>query len=177
MRMNPVSRILQLASTSELAFRRTYGFSKQFMVDVTAGTYTQLSDRLHETLKDLVTKKGVDVRGLLRDEYQTDTLDAAYLDWQREQRIEVRDKFLAVKPEPGTVELPPAHFFVKYTSGSPTTFSKELKVPPQTVRRWVSGQIKNGQMPEAIADALIEISYPYLDALDRMQRVWTEARR
>lgn len=171
--MDPVSRLIQASNLSERAFRDRFGFSKQFMVDATAGTYTRLSDRLHEALKELTAEKAVDVRELLLREYTSTTLDEAYVLWQTAERRRNRDKFVSIVPSEQTDQLSPAHFFVKKSSGTPTRFSKELKVPPQQVRRWVSGQVE--KTPESIRAALSEIAYPYLRELILKQEEWTAA--
>jgi hypothetical protein len=170
--MNPVSRLLQYASTSEIDFRKRFDFSKQFMVDVTEGTYTQLSDRVHRSLRLLSEDKGLDVKTILRDDYEAANLDEAYALWQRWQRVGHADTFTGTKPVKGTKDLSPAHFFVRDTAKTPTTFSKTLKVPPQTVRRWVSGQTR--KFPDSIYDALRDIGYPYLQALVSLQDDWIE---
>lgn len=170
--LNPVSRILQAASLSEKAFRDRFEYSKQFMVDVTAGTYTRLSDSIHLSLKQLAEEKGLNVRDLLLDEYNATSLDEAYTFWQTAERRRNRTKFVTVRGDESTPQLSPAHFFVKRTSGTPTRFSKDLKVPPQQVRRWVSGQTKS--TPESIELALREIAYPGLVALLSNQERWIE---
>lgn len=171
--IDPVTRLIQASSLSERGFRDRFGFSKQFMVDATAGTYTRLSDRLHEALKELTAEKGVDVREILFTEYRSPTLDEAYTLWQTSERRRNRDKFVSTKPDQQSPELSPAHFFVKRTSGTPTRFSKELKVPPQQVRRWVSGQVSG--TPDSIRAALSEIAYPWLRELLAKQEEWTAA--
>lgn len=171
---NPVTRLLQAANTSEKAFRDRFHYSKQFMVDVTAGTYTRLSDSVHESLKELLTEKGINVAELLRESYDDSwTLDQAYELWQNVARMGNRDKFLSITPDQWSDKLSPAHFFVKKTSGNPTRFSKDLKVPPQQVRRWVTGRSK--VTPESIELALRQIGYPWVHELIEVQLAWVEA--
>lgn len=171
---NPVTRLLQLANTSERAFRDRFGYSKQYMVDVTAGTYTQLSDTMHEALKTLMTEKGVPVRQVLTDEYRATTLDMAYELWQSGERVKNRDKFVSIPPQLGRNAYSPAALFVRSTSGNPTRFSKDLKVPPQQVRRWVNGELQT--TPGSIQDALRQIAYPWLKELLALQEQWLEKR-
>lgn len=170
--VNPVTRLLSLANTSEKAFRDRFRYSKQFMVDVTAGTYTRLSDSVHLALKELLTEKGIDVQDALRTEYGADTLDEAYEIWQIRQRAENRDKFVSIAPNTWGPKASPAYFFVKNTSGNPTRFSKDLKVPPQQVRRWVNGTLQT--TPASIVAALRQIGYPWTRELIENQRAWLE---
>lgn len=170
---DPVTALLNAATLSERAFREQYRYSKQFMVDVTAATYTRLPDSVHKSLRHLAEAKGVDVIGVLFENFTATTLDDAYAVYQSWARQQNRDTFVSKVPDQWTNELSPAHFFVKKTSGTPTRFSKDLKVPPQQVRRWVSGQTKT--TPESIELALREINYPYVRELIEQQRAWIEA--
>lgn len=172
--LNPVSRLLQASNVTEKGFRDTYKYSKQYMVDVTAGTYTRLADKLHVSLAELTTAKGVDVKSLLLSEYDSMTLDEAYILWQTAMRRKRRDIFVSTKPNEFTPLLSPAHFFVKKTSGTPTRFSKELLVPPQQVRRWVAGQTQKTPTPVSIEMALREIAYPHIRELIENQLAWVE---
>lgn len=171
---NPVTRLLVACNTTEAKFRERFNFSKQFMVDITAGAASRLPDSIHTALKALTTEKDVRVNDVLWEAYSTPNLDHAYVRWQRAKRRSVAEQFL-VKPTEWTPSLSPAHFFVKHTSGTPTRFSKDLCVPPQMVRRWVSGL--NKQMPETIYHALDEIGYPYLRELVEVQAAWLQEHR
>lgn len=169
---NPVTRLLSAANTSERAFRDRFRYSKQFMVDVTEGTYTRLSDSMHESLKELLTEKSVDTIAILVEEYNSTTLDGAYEQWQAQQRAANRDKFVSIAPNTWGPKASPAYFFVKNTSGNPTRFSKDLKVPPQQVRRWVNGTLQT--TPASIVAALRQIGYPWTRELIENQRAWLE---
>lgn len=172
---NPVTRLLVACNTTEAKFRERFNFSKQFMVDITAGAASRLPDSIHKALRVLTTEKDVRVADTLWDAYGTAELDRAYERWQHAQRQLHAAEFERVRPNEWSPSLSPAHFFVKHTSGTPTRFSKDLCVPPQMVRRWVSGL--NKQMPETIYHALDEIGYPYLRELVEVQAAWLQEHR
>lgn len=172
---NPVSTILKACKVTEAAFREKYGFSKQFMVDMTAGAATRLPDSIHLALGKLVAEKGVEVASLLLSEYDTMSLDGAYARWQDEVRRRWAHKFVEQEPNRWTKHKSPAMCFIEDTVGTPTTFSKKLCVPPQSVRRWAHGQTQ--QMPGAVYDALLDIDYPWVHELVERQTAWLQEHR
>lgn len=172
---NPVSTILKACKTSEGNFRERFGFSKQFMVDITAGAANRLPDSIHLALRELVTAKGVDVAATLLDGYEESSLDGAYSRWQNEVRRRNAYLFNEIEPERWTGTKSPAMCFIEDTVRTPTTFSKRLCVPPQSVRRWALGQTK--KMPEAIYDALLDIDYPWMHELIERQAAWVQEHR
>lgn len=172
--LNPYTRVLELCDTSEGAFRKEYGFAKQTLVDVTAGCFENLSERMVISLGKLCWEKNVVPRTMFRTEYQSETLEEAYQFWRQHERNHNRYLFL-LPPEHWTRDTSPARSYVSRTAGTPTAFSKKLLVPPQTVRRWVNGV--NRHTPLSIEKALRSISYPYLRELVAAQAAWYDENR
>lgn len=172
--MNPFELLLKRCNTSEGEFRRRFGFAKQTLVDTTAGTYTKVPDQLNLALGRLCAEKGVEAAVELEMNYGETGLDDAYVVWQAQTRAANRAPFLTVTPDDfrGSSVTNPAAAFVSAAASNPTRFSKELLVPPQTVRRWVS---LGSALPATIREALHQIAYPYVRELDAALTAWRAA--
>jgi len=169
---NPYVRLRELCGLSQKKFADKHGFGKMTMVYLESGMYTGVSDRQNVALGRECAEKGVDAHAVLQEEFGTDSLNEAYLAWRSEDR-KLRAPAVLAKVAPpfvGDAETSPLGVFVRDTTGSLQGFCKLLKVPSITMTRYMRGETVS--FPEALRDALWDVRYPHVDALEKAQAEW-----
>jgi DNA-binding XRE family transcriptional regulator len=172
---NPYVRLRELCGTSQKGFATKYGFGKMTMVYLESGMYTRVSDRQSIALGRECDEKGVDARGILREEYGSASLNEAYLAWRSEDRKLKAPGVLAKASPPftGDMDTSPVAQFVKDTTGSLQGFCKLLKIPSITMTRYIRGETL--AMPDALVSALEDVKYPHTGSLADAQANWIGA--
>jgi len=174
---NPYVRLRELCGMSQKKFADKYKFGKMTMVYLESGMYTRVSDRQNVSLGKECAAKGVDAKAVLVEEYGTESLNEAYLAWRSADRKLRAPEVLA---KAGTsfdssAKTAPLLTFVSESAGSLQGFCKLLKVPSITVTRYIRGL--TASMPEALREALVEIKYPHIDALEAAQNKWIDGNK
>lgn len=169
---NPYVRLRELCGLSQKKFADKHGFGKMTMVYLESGMYTRVSDRQNVALGRECAEKGIDAHKVLEDEYGTGSLNEAYLAWRSADRKLRAPSVLAKVAPPfvGDEETSPVGVFVRDTAGSLQGFCKLLKVPSITMTRYMRGE--TASFPEALREALWDIGYPHIDALEEAQGKW-----
>ena len=172
---NPYVRLRELCGTTQKGFAAKYGFGKMTMVYLESGMYTRVSDRQSIALGRECDEKGVDARGVLREEFGAGSLNEAYLAWRSEDRKLRAPEVLAKASPPfaGDEEVSPVERFVKDTAGSLQGFCKLLKIPSITMTRYIRGETVS--VPDALLSALEDVKYPHTIALIDAQENWVGA--
>ena len=169
---NPYVRLRELCGLSQKKFADKHGFGKMTMVYLESGMYTGVSDRQNVALGRECAEKNVDAHKVLEDEYGTGSLNEAYLAWRSADR-KLRAPAILAKVAPpflGDEETSPLGVFVRDTTGSLQGFCKLLKVPSITMTRYMRGETVS--FPEALREALGDVKYPHVDALEKAQADW-----
>lgn len=166
---NPYSRLRELTGHGQREFARKAGISRPTLVQIETGQFADLSEKMVILLGQACQAKGLSAGSILRSEYNAETLQSAYHNWQSQERQKNAELF-SIRPPEGTTDLSPFHFFIKETTGSAQGFSKKLKVPSAAVTRYAAGITLT--MPKSINDALRQVKYPYLQTLISMQDEW-----
>lgn len=163
---------------SARAFEREHHFAHQTMIDAVAGTFERFPDRIADALAVEFLRQGMDLSGWLAEEYgglSNYSMDEIYRVWRRLDRERFKDQFM-IRPMPPFSPKPrnssPMMEYIEVTAGSITGFSKKMKVPSVTVRRYARGVTK--KMPEAVREAFDEIGYPFTDEMERLMGVWNQ---
>lgn len=170
---NPFAYLRKFAGMSQKEFCETYGFAKQTVIGIEAGTYPELSDRMITSLGKACYLAGVDAQEELYEHYGVGTLDEAYRNWVVLERRYAAERLNDIQPVE-SVKLSPFAYLIQYAFGSTQGFAKSLKVPPATVTRYARGLQRN--MPLSIERALHQIGYPYLPELKRLHANWVDNR-
>lgn len=168
---NPFTYLRNKSGMTMRQFCDFYKFAKQTLIGMEAGLYPELSERMLETAKDLGKRFDIRIDDELMDAYGTADLQTAYAWWIDSERGKVVPSIRTYNPDQWTDKLSPMHFFVKNTTGSAQGFAKQLKIPPATLMRYVTG--KQAEMPSSIERALRAVDYPYMAQLITNQRNWT----
>jgi transcriptional regulator with XRE-family HTH domain len=168
---NPYKRLRELTRTSQKDFAAKYGFSKTVMSHIESGQFPDLSDDMVTSLGQECHERGVDAKQLLKDEYNSLSLQDAYHNWQSIERLKIAHRFQAI-PFDGrsTEKLSPFHFVIADIAATRQSFCKLLKVPAASVMRYERGDTRT--MPKIIESALREVHYPHLDDLKAAQEAW-----
>jgi len=142
------------------------------MVYLESGMYTGVSDRQSIALGRECAEKGVDAKRVLEDEFGAVSLNDAYLAWRSADRRLRAPSVLAKVAPPfvGDAEVSPVGRFVAETTGSLQGFCKLLKVPSITMTRYMRGETLT--FPEALREALEDVRYPHVNALEKAQADW-----
>jgi DNA-binding XRE family transcriptional regulator len=166
---NPYVKLRELCGMSQKGFATKHGFGKMTMVYLESGMYTRVSDRQSIALGKECSEKGIDARNVLEELYGTDSLNEAYLAWRSSDRKFRAPTVLAKVAPPflGDDKSSPVAVFVRDTAGSLQGFCKLLKVPSITMTRYIRGETVS--MPEALREALWDVGYPHVDALEKAQ--------
>lgn len=170
--INPYALLRTRAGYSQKAFGTQFGFAKQTLISIEAGTYPELSERMIVSIADACAIKGIDPLEILRSEYGAQSLPLAYKVWQQNERHKAREVFsnkIEVHP---TDEVSPMLAFVFATTGSVQGFSKKLKVPAAMVLRYAKGLQR--EMPMTIRLALLEVDFAGLARLTKLQTEWID---
>lgn len=169
---NPYVRLRELCGLSQKKFSERNAFGKMTMVYLESGMYTRVSERQNIALGKECSEKGVDAHAVLREEYKSDSLNEAYLAWRSSDRKLRAPSVLAKVAPPfvGDGESSPVAIFVRDTAGSLQGFCKLLKVPSITMTRYMRGETVT--MPEALREALFDVRFPHVDALEKAQADW-----
>jgi len=169
---NPYVRLRELCGLSQKKFADKHSFGKMTMVYLESGMYTGVSDRQSIALGRECAEKGVDAKRVLEDEFGAVSLNDAYLAWRSADRRLRAPSVLAKVAPPfvGDAEVSPVGRFVAETTGSLQGFCKLLKVPSITMTRYMRGETLT--FPEALREALEDVRYPHVDALEKAQADW-----
>ena len=168
--LNPFVHLRNKAGLSQRKFCEKYGFAKQTLVAIEQGMYPDLSDRMTDAIFAACLAVDIDPAVELLDEYDTPYLSTAYASWVAGERMLIDSRILDYVPKPGTSTHSPMALMVRDTLGTVQGFSKNLKVPPATLMRYMRG----GQalMPVSIDAALSEAGYHHVKALKDLQEKW-----
>ena len=169
---NPYKRLRELTTTSQKDFGAKYDISKTALIFVESGQPVDISGYLNEVLGKECAAKGVDAKSVLRDEYNSQTLDEAYHSWQADQRMQVASEFQGPISGQFDREHSPFHYFILEKSTSVQGFCKLLKVPAAAVQLYSSGKTRT--MPKSIENALRGVNFPYLSELLGLQLNWLD---
>lgn len=167
---NPYARIRELTGFGQREFARKAKISRPTLVQIETGQFADLSEKMVLLLSQACATKGISLHGIVMNEYNAETLQSAYHNWQSNERRKNSELFQIRPPDQSTKDLSPFHFYIKETTGSAQGFAKKLKVPSAAVTRYAAGVTK--AMPKAIEDALRSIHYDYLQTLLSMQEEW-----
>ena len=164
--LNPYKRLRELTTTSQKDFGAKYDISKTALIFVESGQPVDISGYMNEVLGAECAAKGVDAKSVLRDEYNSQTLDEAY------HAKQVSAEFQGPISGQHDPEHSPFYYFVREKSASVQGFCKLLKVPVAAVQLYSSGKTRT--MPKAIENALRGVSFPYLSELLGLQLNWVD---
>lgn len=154
-------------------FERVYNFAHQTMIDATAGTFEDLPERIVLALAHEFEEQGLDLFEWLAEEYGGLSgygIFGVYKTWRRFDREQYAEEF-RIQPRKvnwSTSEHSPGSLWILDTGNTPTSTCKKLKVPPATLRRWLSGDTI--EMPGSLREALVAIDFPWTDTLASMQK-------
>ena len=169
---NPYKRLRELTTTSQKDFGAKYDISKTALIFVESGQPVDISGYMNEVLGKECAAKGVDARSVLRDEYNSQTLDDAYHSWQANERVQISSQFqgpISGQHDPGHS---PFYYFIREKSASVQGLCKLLKVPVAAVQLYSSGKTRT--MPKSIEAALRGVNFPYLSELLGLQINWLD---
>lgn len=170
MAINPYKRLRELTLTSQKDFAAKYEMSKTAMTYIESGQLASLSEHMIVSLGQECAERHINAKVTLMDEYGVSTLQEAYQNWKSLERMQ--NAHLFQKPinwTPGTVRSP-FDVYVEDSTGTRQKFCKLLKVPASAVQLYAQGKIRT--MPKAIEEALVQVRFPYLQALKDLQIEW-----
>ena len=169
---NPYVRLRELCGLSQKKFADKHDFGKMTLVYLESGMYTRVSDRQSIALGKECAEKGIDAKHVLVEEFGADSLNEAYLAWRSADRKLRAPSVLAKAAPPfvGDDKSSPVAVFVRDTAGSLQGFCKLLKVPSITMTRYIRGETLG--LPDALREALYDVKYPHIDALEKAQADW-----
>jgi hypothetical protein len=167
---NPYIRLRELCGLTQKAFCERNDFGKMTMVYLEAGIYTRVSERQNLALGKECAQRGVDAKGILADEYGTESLTVAYSFWRTAERKSI-DTANYPKEHAAVGDKSPMEVFVGKVANSTQRFCKTLKIQPTTLNRYAKGLTY--KMPRELKTAFEEIGYNYA-ALEKAQEAWVQ---
>jgi hypothetical protein len=114
----------------------------------------------------------VDARSILSDEYGTESLTVAYMQWRSERRKNAPERADFPNRLRSSAEVSPMANFVKDMTGSMQRFCKVVKVQPATITRYAKGE--TASMPRELRTALEEMGYSQIVELAKAQADWIQ---
>ena len=169
---NPYVRLRELCGLTQKAFCERNDFGKMTMVYLEAGIYTKVSERQNIALGKECANRGVDARSILSDEYGTESLTGAYMQWRSDRRKNAPERADFPTKLRSSAEVSPIANFVKDMTGSMQRFCKVVKVQPATITRYAKGE--TASMPRELRTALEEMGYTNITELAKAQADWIQ---
>lgn len=169
---NPYVRLRELCGLTQKAFCERNGFGKMTMVYLEAGMYTKVSERQNIALGKECSQRGVDAKAVLKDEYGTESLTVAYMQWRTERRKNAPERADFPETFRSTTANSPMSFFVADMTGSMQRFCKVVKIQPATVTRYAKGETM--KMPKELRTALEEMGFDRIAELEKLQSQWVQ---
>lgn len=166
MSLNPVHYMIAQTGLSRTEFAVKHGFGKNLLGRLVQGRLQSVTPRIAGALWAEWQDLGID-QDLFDSEYHTLDVDTAYQRWVKNRRITNRVKLpSAVKDDPS---ITPFARIVREI-GSVSKTAATLAVADVVVQRYADGRQR--AMPDAIRQALSEMGYKHVDALDKSQQRW-----
>jgi hypothetical protein len=164
---NPLDWALGKIGMTRAAFGAEIGFGKSYLIRVSQGRHSHIGTAVEAKLYKLAEAKGIDLDGEILGIYGPATnLDEAYDHWV------VMHREAQELPEPvRDTKLNPFQRLVT-AAGGVARMSALLAAPDPLVERYAKG--KTYRMPLPVMEALNDLNYPHINALDEAMRKWGE---
>lgn len=168
----PVDRLVKASGLSRRAFARQFGVGEQVLLRLSQGRFTTVPPSIVQALREAYPDAR-DMRGILAEDYGTQDIVEAYETW-REKRPARERGMLPTGAELEALAdsgMSPAQILAA-AAGSMSKLAAILQVHDYVVRRYVSG--KTRELPASMREAMVKLSWPHTDHLDRAQQSWLE---
>lgn len=162
---NPLDWAIGMLGMTRTEFQVECGFSKPYLLRLSQGRQSQMSERVISALYRLASEKGIDLDSEIIGQYGPATSVAEAYDWwiaehRRRQRM------------PAPASAPNENPFVRLilSVGSMSRMSALLAAPDTLVERYAKGV--SYEMPEPVREALEGMGYPHIESLEKSMRRW-----
>jgi transcriptional regulator with XRE-family HTH domain len=172
MNKNPYARLREATGLSQRQFAEKHGLGKMTLVYLEAGVWPKVSERMTELIEAECAEKDIDIPTLLKQEYGTKSLNAAYVTWIVEERREMQEQMGRYEPDQWTPKESPFASLVRRSVGSADGWAKAMKVNQTTVRKYMRGTVRS--MPRQVMESFTDIDWPYTRQLLERQAAWTD---
>ena len=167
---NPLDWALGKIGMTRAAFGAEIGFGKSYLIRVSQGRHSHLGSTVEAKLYRLAEAKGVDLDEEIVGVYgEAENLDEAYDQWVLEHRK------LQKLPDPVKDTRMNPFMRLVIAAGGVARMSALLAAPDPLVERYAKG--KTYRMPTPVMQAMSDMSYPHLVALDDAMQAWGEKHR
>lgn len=161
---NPLDWAIGMLGMTRAEFQVECGFSKPYLLRLSQGRQSQMSERVVSSLYRLAAVKGIDLDSEIVGVYgPAISVPEAYDWWVAEHRV--RQKM----PTPTTDPVNPFMRLVLAVGGV-SRMSALLAVSDTLVERYAKGVTY--EMPEPVREALEGMGYAHTEVLDELMRDW-----
>ena len=165
---NPVDWMVARTRMSRASFTYKYGFGQNLLLRISQGRFLSITPRIVDALLNEWAARGIPLSEF-SEEFGTLDIDEAYQEWVKKTRISHRSA-MPHRVADNTALLPFARLVAEV--GSISGMAKLLVIPDIYVQSYSDG--KHAIMPEVLKKALHEVGYPYVEELEKAQRIWME---
>lgn len=162
---NPLGFVLDRLGMTRAAFGVKYELSKPYLLKVSQGRASSLSEYVSMALLEEAEIRGIDLDEDLRAQYGYDALDLCWQKWIVDHR--------SAQTLPAPSRSPDLNPFARLVAsvGGVARMAAILAVPDFVVSRYVKGLSKT--MPEPIETAMMEMGYPHVQSLKEAMIAWS----
>lgn len=166
MSKNPVDFMIEKTGMSRTEFAVKHGFGKNILGRLVQGRFQSITPRIANSLWQEWRERGLD-QDDFDAEYRTLDVDFAYQTWVKNRRLTNKVKLPdSVKDDPS---ITPFARIVQ-AIGSVSKTAATLAVADVVVQRYADGRQRS--MPDSIREALTQMGYKHVEALDKSQQRW-----
>lgn len=165
---NPVDMMVKRTGQSRAELTAAHGLGKNLLLKASQGRVQSITPKITNVLWKEWAARGID-----QDEfdtlYNTLDLDLAFQRWRTQERRSRAGQVPTVVRQ--VVKFSPFQRLVTAIGGESRT-AKLLMVADIPVAQYASG--RQTAMPIPIQEALRDLKYPHIEALDKAQRTWKQ---